>query len=318
MAGPYEQRLVYVEREIRLDAQSAPLTVLLGADYQTVQTAREAFARELGLFLVLLWAVLSAAAWVQVELGLRPLEHVRAALGALRNQASARLSERDYPTEAAPLANAINELAETREHDLEQAKRRAADLAHSLKTPLAALSAQSRRAREAGATDAADGLDRAIAAATRAVERELTRTRAAATRGASSNARVIITRVLQVIERTEAGQRIRFENTLSDAPLPVSDDVLMEMAGPLLENATRFAVSRVRVSGDGGALVIEDDGPGLDPSQAQEMLERGKRLDESGHGLGLSIANDLAQATGADLSLDRAPELGGLRVTLRW
>ena len=161
MAGPYEQRLVYVEREIRLDAQSAPLTVLLGADYQTVQTAREAFARELGLFLVLLWAVLSAAAWVQVELGLRPLEHVRAALGALRNQASARLSERDYPTEAAPLANAINELAETRERDLEQAKRRAADLAHSLKTPLAALSAQSRRARDAGATDAADGLDRA-------------------------------------------------------------------------------------------------------------------------------------------------------------
>ena len=318
MAGPYEQRLVYVEREIRLDAQSAPLTVLLGADYQTVQTAREAFARELGLFLVLLWAVLSAAAWVQVELGLRPLEHVRAALGALRNQASARLSERDYPTEAAPLANAINELAETRERDLEQAKRRAADLAHSLKTPLAALSAQSRRAREAGATDAADGLDRAIAAATRAVERELARTRAAATRGASSNARVIITRVLQVIERTEVGQRIRFENSLSDAPLPVSDDVLMEMTGPLLENATRFAISRVRVSGDGGALMIEDDGPGLDPSQAQEMLERGKRLDESGHGLGLSIAHDLAQATGADLSLDRAPELGGLRVTLRW
>jgi signal transduction histidine kinase len=124
--------------------------------------------------------------------------------------------------------------------------------------------------------------------------------------------------VLQVIERTEAGQRIRFENNLSDAPLPVSDDVLMEMTGPLLENATRYAVSRVRVSGDLGALVIEDDGPGLDPSQAEAVLERGKRLDESGHGLGLSIAHDLAQATGADLSLDRAPELGGLRVALRW
>ena len=112
MAGPFDQRLVFVEREIRLDPQSAPLIVLLGADYQTIRAAREAFARELGLFLVLLWTVLSAAAWVQVELGLRPLEHVRAALGALRNQASARLSERDYPTEVAPLANAINELAQ--------------------------------------------------------------------------------------------------------------------------------------------------------------------------------------------------------------
>ena len=141
---------------------------------------------------------------------------------------------------------------------------------------------------------------------------------AAAARGANSNARAIITRVLQVIERTEAGQRIRFENNLSDAPLPLGDDVLMEMTGPLLENATRYAVSRVRVSGDGGALVIEDDGPGLDPSQAEAVLERGKRLDESGHGLGLSIAHDLAQATGADLSLDRSPDLAGLRVTLRW
>lgn len=316
--GPFEQRLVFVEREIRLDPQSAPLTILLGADYQAVQTAREAFARELALFLALLWAVLSAAAWIQVELGLRPLEHVRAALGALRNQASARLSERDYPTEAAPLANAINELAETRERDLELAKRRAADLAHSLKTPLAALGAQSRRAREAGATDAADGLDRAIAAATRAVECELARTRAAATRGASSNARAIITRVLQVIERTEAGARLHFDNDLNDAPLPVGEDVLMEITGPLLENATRYAVSRVRISGGGGVLAIEDDGPGLDPSQAEAVLERGKRLDESGHGLGLSIANDLAQATGADLTLDRSPELGGLRVKLRW
>lgn len=317
--GPFEQRLVFVEREIRLDPQSAPLTVVLGADYEAVRTAREAFARELALFLALLWAVLSAAAWIQVELGLRPLEHVRAALGALRSQPSARLSERDYPTEAAPLANAINELADARERDLELAKRRAADLAHSLKTPLAALSAQSRRAREAGADDAADGLDRAIAAAARAVERELARTRAAATRGASSNARAVITRVLQVIERTDAGQRIQFENLLSDTPLPVGDDVLMEMSGPLLENATRYAARRVRVSGgDGPVLLIEDDGPGLDPSQAEAVLQRGKRLDESGHGLGLSIANDLALATGAVLSLDRSPELGGLRATLRW
>lgn len=319
MAGPFDQRLVFVERQIRLDPQSAPLIVLLGADYQTIRVAREGFARELGLFLMLLWAVLSAAAWIQVELGLRPLEHVRAALGALHSQASARLSERDYPTEAAPLANAINELAQAREHDLEQAKRRAADLAHSLKTPLAALSAQSRRAREAGAADAADGLDRAIAAATRAVERELARTRAAATRGAGANARAVVTRLLQVIERTEAGARIRFENTLSDAAVPVGEDVLMEMTGPLLENAARYAAGRVRVSGDTRALVIEDDGPGLNAEQAQAALARGKRLDErgDGHGLGLAIASELASAIGAELRLGRA-ELGGLKVEIIW
>src|SRR3546814_2929519 len=43
---------------------------------------------------------------------------------------------------------------------LVRARKRAADLAHSLKTPLAVLAVQSRRARAAGAEEAADGLDK--------------------------------------------------------------------------------------------------------------------------------------------------------------
>jgi hypothetical protein len=38
--------------------------------------------------------------------------------------------------------------------------------------------------------------------------------------------------------------------------------IAMEIVGPLLENAARFAQARVWVSGDGQSLVIEDDGPG--------------------------------------------------------
>jgi signal transduction histidine kinase len=273
----------------------------------------------LALFLGLLWLVLSLAAWIQVELGLRPLEDVRAALAGMRKQATARLSQSDYPAEAAPLANAINDLAAARERDLERARRGAADLAHSLKTPLAALSAQSRRARDAGATDAADGLDRAIVAANRAVERELARTRAAASAAGSANPHAAIAKVLQVIERTEAGARLNFENAVAMTPAPVSEDLLIELTGPLLENASGFAQSRVRISGGGPALSIEDDGPGLNEAQMEEALARGKRLDESGdgHGLGLAIAHDLAQASGATLTLGRS-DLGGLKVDLRW
>lgn len=318
-AGPFDQRLVYVERRVQLDPQSPQLTVLLGADRAAVTAAREAFGRDLALFLGLLWLVLALAAWVQVELGLRPLEDVRAALAGMRKQAAARLAQNDYPAEAAPLANAINDLAAAREHDLEQARRRAADLAHSLKTPLAALAAQSRRAREAGATDAADGLDRAILAASRAVDRELARTRAAASPGGDANGHAAIAKVLQVIERTEAGSRLTIENLVSSAPMLVSEDLLIELAGPLLENAARFARERIRISGGGQSLVIEDDGPGLSEAQSEEALSRGKRLDEAGdgHGLGLAIANELALASGGALALGRS-ELGGLRVELRW
>ncbi|ANP44981.1 sensor histidine kinase [Candidatus Viadribacter manganicus] len=317
--GPFDQQLVYVTRRVQLDPQSTPLTVTVGADRVAVVTAREAFSRDLSLFLGLLWLVLSLAAWAQVELGLRPLEDVRAALTGMRKQASARLAESDYPTEAAPLANAINELATTRENDLEQARRRAADLAHSLKTPLAALAAQSRRAREAGASDAADGLDRAIVAANRAVERELARTRAAASAGGDANAQAVIGKLLQVIERTENGARLTIENAVSAEPMPVSEDVLMEMAGPLLENAAKFARQRILVSGGGARLSIEDDGPGMSKADAADALSRGKRLDEAseGHGLGLAIAHELAQASGAAMTLG-ASALGGLKVELAW
>ncbi len=319
MTGPFDQRLVYVERRVQLDARSPPLTVLLGADSVAVATAREAFGRDLMLFLGLLWLVLSLAAWVQVELGLRPLEDVRAALEGMRKHASARLAEGDYPTEAAPLANAINELATTRENDLEQARRRAADLAHSLKTPLAALAAQSRRAREAGAEDAADGLDRAVVAASRAVDRELARTRAAASAGGDANGQTVIRKLVQVIERTEDGARLAIENKVSAEPLPVSEDLLMELAGPLLENASRFARTCIVVSGGGRSLAIEDDGPGLTDAEASEVLSRGKKLDEAseGYGLGLAIAHELAHASGATMTLSRSA-LGGLRVGLDW
>lgn len=320
MDGPFDQSLLFVQREVRLEADSTPLVLLLGADRTAIVAARADFARELGLFLGLMWLALSAAAWLQVELGLRPLEDVRAALGTLRKQPSARLTPRDYPPEAAPLAEAINDLADARERDVAHAKQRAADLAHSLRTPLAALAAQARRAREAGAVEAADGLDRTITAATRAIERELARTRAAVQRqGAEVDARAAIARLVQVLEHTERGGEIAFVNEVGAQPLPVSEDTLLELAGPLLENATRFARAQVRIGGGGDVLVIEDDGPGLSEAEAEEAAARGKRLDEhgDGYGLGLAIASELAQASGGALHLGRSP-LGGLRVEARW
>lgn len=319
-AGPFNQRVIRVSRQVQLEPGEPPVIVVLAEDYATVTESRDAFARELALFLALLWAVLAAAAWVQVRLGLTPLGDVRAALEALRKSPTARLKEDEYPTEAAPLALAINALADARAADLERARHRAADLAHGLKTPLAAMAAQSRRAREAGARDAADGLDKAIEAARRAVERELARSRAAASRaGGSAHGREAAAKLIQVIERTVDGGRIRIENAMGDQVYPLSEDVWMEMAGPLLENAVRHARGVVRVSGSTAAFAVEDDGPGIASPDVEAALARGAKLDESGegHGLGLAIVNDLAHATGARLILTRS-ELGGLRAEVRW
>jgi signal transduction histidine kinase len=96
---------------------------------------------------------------------------------------------------------------------------------------------------------------------------------------------------------------------------------LEEMVGNLLDNACKWANSRVCVSADTaqGRLVvrIEDDGPGLPPESAAQVLERGARLDEQveGSGLGLSIVRDIAALYSGSVSFETSPS-GGLVVLL--
>ncbi|HEY8585116.1 MAG TPA: HAMP domain-containing sensor histidine kinase [Rhodanobacter sp.] len=326
-AGPFGQHILLLERTVRPNTPGPAVLVQVALDEEELRLARNEFGRELALFLCTLWATLLVAAGVQVQLGLRPLSRIRDELSTLQHSATARLRA-TYPREIEPLTQAINKLAEAREKDILRMRRRAADLAHSLKTPLAALSAQSRRARASGATSAADGLDRVIAAAAAVVEAELTRARAAAIRDlgltALSSPQEVTERVVDVVERTDIGARLVFEVDIDESlRIPVAFDDLTELIGALVENAARFARRRVRIGAeeDGTARIlrVEDDGKGLN-MDAEKALMRGGRLDEAGaghDGIGLSIVYELSEATGGRINLGRSP-LGGLLASIRW
>ena len=64
-------------------------------------------------------------------------------------------------------------------------------------------------------------------------------------------------------------------------------------------------------------ITVDDDGPGLSPSQREQVARRGRRLDETkpGSGLGLSIVIELAGLYRGELNLGTAP-IGGLRAEL--
>lgn len=324
--GPFGQSVSVLERTLRPDSGKPAVVVQLAQDTRPLASARAEFGRELAAFLAVLWLVLSAAAWVQVVLGLRPLRKVGGELAALRASASARLPDSSL-REIQPLTDAINALADARERDLELARRRAADLAHGLKTPLAAMAAQSRRAREAGAEAAAEGMDRAIAAIGTTIDAELARARIAAagrSAGAFTAIRPIVDQLVTVLEHTERGGNLAFTVEVpASLQLATRPDDLSEILGAVLENAVKYARRQVRVTGSAGpewtSLAIEDDGPGIDRAQVEDALTRGRRLDQSTHGsgLGLAIARELVEAMGGRIELGESA-LGGLKIRFLW
>jgi signal transduction histidine kinase len=114
-----------------------------------------------------------------------------------------------------------------------------------------------------------------------------------------------------------------------EAPTPVrfkgEQPDLEEMVGNLVDNACKWARSRVSIEvmaeTDGAQsvahILVDDDGPGLDADQREQVTHRGQRMDETkpGSGLGLSIVVELAALYGGSLTLDTAP-IGGLRAEL--
>lgn len=99
-------------------------------------------------------------------------------------------------------------------------------------------------------------------------------------------------------------------------------DLEPEVLRNLVENATRHAHARVRVTVADGGVVVEDDGDGVPPADRERVFERFVRLEDArereagGSGLGLSIAREIARDHGGDVVLDESG-LGGLRATVR-
>lgn len=282
-----------------------------------------AFNRQLYSYLALFGIGMIAINAAAILLGLRPLGRVRDALSKVRQGAAQRL-DGDFPAEIEPLANETNALIENNRRILERSRTQVGNLAHSLKTPLAVLINEGR------AIGGAKGrlIDEQATAMKQQVDHYLQRARIAAQRESvvfRTPAGEVLQRMVRVMSKLNPAIDLSLDVPEEDVIFAGEREDLEEIAGNLLENAVKWAQSRVRVSvtpgppldGDGFVLTIEDDGPGIPEEKAREALKRGRRLDETkpGTGLGLAIVSDLVGEYDGSLVLERS-ELGGLKAVV--
>jgi len=324
MAGPVHSRILVAERVVSLTeaGRRVPVRVAVAADLARVSRAAADFSIDLSLALGLLGLVLALATAVQVSLGLRPLRALRQGIADVRAGRLQHLPPA-APTEVQPLVEEVNALLDAQEREIERSRGRAADLAHGLKTPLAALTGDAGRLRAAGQEEIARDIESAADAMSRQVDRELARARSRGAirrkAGLSTELAPLVRALVATLTRTPAGARVSFEQRVADGlSVPIDRTDLAEVLGNVLDNAARHAAARVRISAERAAIVIEDDGPGIAPAAQASAVERGVRLDEraEGAGLGLAIVQDVLEAYGWRLALGKSEELGGLQVTM--
>jgi signal transduction histidine kinase len=326
--GPAGARVLVTERLIQMKSANGlvPLRVAVAVNLARVTDARNEFATDLAIALSLLGAVLALATAIQVALGLRPLDLLRQGIADIRAGRNRHLTAQ-VPVEVQPLVEEVNALLDAREADIIRSRNRAADLAHGLKTPLAALSADSERLRQKGEQRLADDIDSAVDAMRRHVDRELARARLRGGNGLGTRVTTSLAplarALVATLSRTDAGARVDYEVSIDESTTAALDRTdLAEVMGNLLENATRHARTRVRVAAPaasaGTVICVEDDGIGIAPELRSQALARGVRLDERGGsaGLGLAIVQDVLDAYGWTLTLESS-ELGGLRALCR-
>lgn len=326
IAGPVGASLLAVERRVKLPASLGGHTVrgVVALDRAEVHAAGLAFASDLALSLAILAAVLVAAAWIQVGIGLRPLDAVRRRLTRVRSGETARLGTA-FPDEVLPLAAEVDHLLDAQETAIARARARAADLAHGLKTPLTVLAADAAELRSRGDDRLADEIESVTESMRRHVERELVGARAGI--GArllpAQPLEPLVAQVVDVLHRTPRGRNLNWKIDIAAAVRVRADTQdLTEIVGNLAENAMHWAATTVRIDSgfEAGMVVIrvEDDGPGVPDDQIETILARGGRLDETrpGTGLGLAIVGDLVDGYGGSLSL-RWSSLGGLLAEVR-
>lgn len=288
------------------------------------------------IFIMLLtYPFLGLLIWIIVGRGLNSIKQVT---GEIRQRAPSYLEPVDLeavPAEIKPLVDELNKLFKRLREAFEREKRFAADAAHELRTPLAALKAQAQVAVKAcSENEIRSALDKVIEGVDRSshvVQQLLTLSRMVPQATIKEFEKVnIVSQAKEVIadlapialEKNTDIELIAPDTSVSIMGYPTAISILIRN---LVDNAIRYtpggSLVKVIINSDETyvTLKVSDNGPGIPEELRGRVFERFFRVignKSTGSGLGLGIVQQIIETHDATIHLDSPPSHSGLEVTL--
>ncbi len=256
---------------------------------------------------------------------MKPLRKIETEIGEIESGSRTSLSDH-FPTELTGVARNMNVLIDSERARSDRYRLTLDNLAHSLKTPLAAMRALlgDKQSDEFGVrfNEQIDRMDEIVRYQLRKP------TTAVADKLVLQSVRVEreVTRLIDGLKKVYHDKNIVFDVKVEPGLQFRGDSGdFLELAGNLLDNACKWCTKRVRIKivpalaanaiASGLVMSVSDDGPGIPEEAAGVLMQRGRRLDESapGHGIGLAVVKDIARSYGGHLSIQTS-KLGGAKI----
>ncbi len=277
-----------------------------------------------------LWAWLGGVAvllllvqWRVLKWGLYPLTIVAREIREIKNGKQQQLRQ-VYPSELKPVTDNINNLLSHQNQHLQRYRHSLADLAHSLKTPIAVLQNAMAQHKQ---DQFHELLSEQFARITQITDYQLQRAAMAGglPLAAPVNIVDVASKLFDGLKKVYAEKNVQASIEAEHGIIFYGDEGdIYEVLGNIADNAFKMCqhfvkcsikTSKIAIAGasnKGVLIIIEDDGKGVSANMVDEIMERGKRGETlfEGQGIGLAVVRDIVDLYGGELTI-RHSELGG-------
>lgn len=268
-----------------------------------------------GLFLLLVQILV-------VRHVLNPLRHIVNDLADIQDGRRESLGE-DFPQELNSLVTSVNDLVDYEAKQKEYYRNNLANLAHSLKTPLAILRSG---ISEPNLNELRGEFFVQIDRLNQLVSYQLQRSIIPSGKLMSKPVQLmtVVSKLKRTLEKVYASKQLQITIDIDSAENFYGDEHdIYEVLGNLMENACKYTDTRVFVTTESTpahkkkkqcCIVVEDDGSGIPPDEVESALSRGVRLDSQNHGqgIGLAMVADLVEGYKGEIKIEEST-LGGCR-----